>query len=286
MTLRIGQTRLRIHALTLLFPLVATALGAGQEVLALTVALAVHEGAHILAARALGIPITQLQLMPFGGAIVMENPYALPAGRLLLTAAAGPAGNLLALLASAALAHWGWLSPGTALAFSGANLLLMLFNLLPALPLDGGRILYAALFPRIGRARAANCGLWAGRIVSALLFTVTVFSWINTGRLNLSPVFAAIFILSSAARERESLSGLRVETMLSELKPLRQPVPARLVAVGGDCGAQAALRLARPDALTLYAVYDGSRLASFTDDRRLLKAMLERGVNARVLECV
>ena len=52
-------------------------------------------------------------------------------------------------------------------------------------------------------------------------------------------------------------------------------MPARVVAVGGECDARLALRAARADALTLYAVYENSRLMRFTDDRRLLRAVIE-----------
>ena len=276
MTLRLGSTLLRAHPLALLFWIAAAALGNRQDVAALMIALAAHESAHLAAARCLGVSVSELRLMPFGGAISMENPYALPASRLLGVAAAGPAANLLTLVVGAALAHWQLLSPGFALALIGTNLTLALFNLLPALPLDGGRMLYALLAPGLGRSKAAEAGIWLGRGIAAMLVGLSVLSALRIGSLNLSPLFAAVFILASAGAERDALSGVRLKTMLSELKPLTEPVPARLCAVDIDCSIRRALRAARPDALTLYAVYDGSRLASFTDDRRLLRAMMER----------
>ncbi len=275
MTLSIGRTRLDAHPLTLLYALAALMLGAREDAAALALGLAVHEAAHLLAARGLGVGVSGLRLMPFGGAIHMDNPYALPPSKLLLVAAAGPAANLLAIFAGASLAHWGLLEAGFALALARVNATLMLFNLIPALPLDGGRMLYALLYPRLGRERAAELGIWIGRGAAATLLGLAVCSAVALGQLNLSPVLAAVFMLASASGEREALSGARLGTVLSELKPLSRPVPARVYAVGGDCGAREALRVARPDALTLYAVYDGSRLSSFTDDRRLLELVLE-----------
>ena len=286
MALTVGRTRLTAHPLALLMPAAALLLGAREEVAALTLALAAHEAAHLLAARALGVGVGQLRLMPFGGAIRLGNPYALAPAKLLAVAAAGPAGSLLALLTAAALAHWRVLSPGFALALVNVNLALMLFNLLPALPLDGGRMLYALLSERMGRAQAVELGILLGRIVAALLLALAAAAAILLRRVNLSPVFAAIFILASANDEREALSGANARALLGELTPLVRPVPARVWAVGGDCPARIALRAARADALTLYAVYSGNRLIDLTDDRRLLEAVLERNADLAIKDVI
>ena len=282
MALTVGRTKLLAHPLALLMPVLALALGAGSEALALTIGLAVHEAAHLLAARALGVGVSQLRLMPFGGAISLENPYAIAPGKLLAVAAAGPAGSLLCLILSAALAHWRALSPGLSLALIQANLVLMLFNLVPALPLDGGRMLYALLCERLGRAKAAELGILLGRITAAMLAGLALAMAILHRRVNLSLLFAAAFLLASAGDERRALSGADLRALLGTLKPVAQPMPARMVAVGEDCAARAALRAARADALTLYAVYSGSRLVRLTDDRRLLEALIAGGADARV----
>ncbi|MBR1820392.1 MAG: site-2 protease family protein, partial [Clostridia bacterium] len=217
MTLTIGGTRLKVHPLMLMFPVAGAMLGARDDFAALMIALTAHEAAHLLMAKALGVGISQISLMPFGGAIRLDNPYALPPGKLLAVAAAGPAGSLLALLTAAALAHWRVLSPYFALALMQVNWVLMLFNLLPALPLDGGRMLYALLAGRAGRARAAEIGIWSGRAVAALLVGMAVYPALTWGRFNLSPAFAAIFILASAADERRALGSAHIKTLLSEL---------------------------------------------------------------------
>ena len=98
MELRIGKTRLYAHPLMLLFPAAAAMLGAGEDAAALLLGLAAHEGGHMAAARMLRVEVSQLRLMPFGGAIALDNPYALEAGRLFAVAAAGPAASLLACL--------------------------------------------------------------------------------------------------------------------------------------------------------------------------------------------
>ena len=284
MALTLGRTRVRAHPLALMYPAMAAMLGGCSDAVALLMGLAVHEGAHLLAARGLGVGVSQLRLMPFGGAITLENPYALSPARLLAVAAAGPLGNGLALFVGAALAHWRLISPALALALLRVNLVLLVFNLLPALPLDGGRMLYALLFPTLGRDLAASVGIWAGRIVAGLLLALALASLLMLGRFNLPCAVAAVFLLASGPDERRALSEVRARTVLSELRPILRPVPARIWGVGGDCRVRDALRAARPDALTLYAVYKDSRLASVTDDRRLLEAALKEGLEATLGE--
>ena len=286
MSLCVGHTRIVVHPLALLYPLAAIMLGAGLDAAALAIALTVHEGAHLLAAHCLGVGVSRLRLTPFGGAMSVDNPYALSPLRLLAVAAAGPLSNLLALLTAGALAHWRMLAPGFSLAFMQTNLVLFTFNLLPALPLDGGRIAYALLSLKFSRERALAFGIWMGRAVAvALVIACAVFA-AKWRQVNLSFLFAAVFIWASAGDERRALSDTRVATALGALRRIDRPISAKLWAVGGDCTARDALRAARPDALTLYAVYKDNRLSSITDDRRLLEIMLERGPLARVSEAL
>jgi len=284
MPLHVGRTRIVVHPLALLYPLAAAMLGSGAEASALLIALFLHECAHLAAARFLGVGISSLRLTPFGGAMAMENPYGLSPGRLAAVAAAGPAANALALLTTAALAHWRLLDPGFALALIQTNLVLLAFNLLPALPLDGGRIAYALLSVKLKPKKALNFGIWMGRALAALLLCACVGFAVAWHRVNLSFLFAAIFILASADGERQALFGTQMKAMLEALRPIKGPVPARVMAVGADCDARTALRAARPDAPTLFAVYKGNRLSSITDDRRLVEAALEHGTGVRVGE--
>ena len=284
MTLSIGRTRVAVHPLALLYPLAAFMLGAGTETGALLLALFLHEGAHLVAARALGVGISHLRLTPFGGAMTMDNPYGLSPARLIAVATAGPLANALALVLSAALAHWRIITPGFALTLLQTNLLLLAFNLLPALPLDGGRIAYALLSLKLPREKALAFGIRMGHAVAAALVCACAALAMKWRRVNLSFLFAAVFIWASAADERQALSQAHMKAMLSALRPMVRPIPVRLWAVAADCDAHTALRVARPDALTLYAVYKDNRLSSVTDDRRLMEAALARDMGVRVEE--
>ena len=169
MRLRVGQTRLQIDLALLLMPLIAALLGEGAAAAMLMVSLSAHEAAHLAVARCAGLSVPSVRLTPFGGAIRLDNPYAAPPGRVALTAAAGPAANLLLAVLSAALCQWKLLSPALCALCLQTNALLVLFNLLPALPMDGGRILCALLSLHMDRGRAQNLCVLLGRIVAIAL---------------------------------------------------------------------------------------------------------------------
>ena len=263
----------QIDPLMLLFPILAALLGEGASAAALIASLFIHELAHAAAARLLHVGMSSVRLTPFGGMSRIENPYAISAPRIFAVAAAGPAANLLALLACGALfAH----VPNAALAeLMRANAVLMAFNLLPALPLDGGRMAYALLSAKLGRERALSACIWAGRALAAMLVALAAWGWFARGQLNLSPAFAAVFILASASDERRAMSDSRVESLIHAIRPLSEPTPAQVVAVDAAVPAEVALRSARPDRVTLYAVYQDGSLARFTDDRALTARLVK-----------
>lgn len=211
---RIFGVTVRVHGVLVLMLVVLLALGAwrGEPVVlplvALVVALLAHELGHALVARRLGVRVVDVILWPLGGmARMSEVPE--DAGVEARIAAAGPLVNLaLASLGLAALGvifqeqafdlrgAVGWQSPAAALqTFVLMNLLLGVGNLLPAFPMDGGRLLRAALVG-LGRSWLAATEL-AVRVGRWLAFGLIVFGVLR------SFVFLVIglFVLVEGARE-------------------------------------------------------------------------------------
>lgn len=275
MEVRLAKTRIRLHPLMLMLPLIAHLMGAKADITALLISLSLHEFAHFLAARIMHVGIEEIRLMPFGGAAHIGNPYILSAAQLFITSMAGPLSNLALIFVCAAFAHWGLLSPEFTLTMLEVNLVLMLFNLLPALPLDGGRMLYALLYPSIGRGRALNIGILLGRILAMIMLVGCIYSWMRFRVLNLSLLAAPIFILSAAPEERNALGSTRIHTILNEMNPVSAPIPANIFAVSEKCTIRSALRAANPNTLSLYAIYCDNHFKRITDDRYLLEASIK-----------
>ena len=144
--------KLRIHPLFLLAGLLSVFTGDLMLFLAATVAAVLHECAHAFVTRRYGFALDKLVLMPYG-AVIAGDISGIGKKQELAVLAAGPLANACTALFFAAL--W-WLWPETYAYTDTAayvSLSLFLVNLLPAYPLDGGRILHLAL-SRFGERRA------------------------------------------------------------------------------------------------------------------------------------
>lgn len=175
--LRIGrafQIPIRLHwsFLGLLGYLVLDALFIGGlfgvvETLLFAVALfgsvILHELGHALAARSFGIRTRDITLYPFGGVAALEG-LSDDTRKELVIAIAGPLVN--ALLFGVALAIWGVTGATWLAVVAAMNLVMGLFNLIPAFPMDGGRILRSLLAEWLGFVRASGIasriGWWFG----------------------------------------------------------------------------------------------------------------------------
>ncbi len=170
---------LYLHPTFLLLLAFAFATQGGLLAVAFTVAVfgcvLLHEFGHALTARAFGIPTQDITLYPIGGVARLERVPKAPGAELLITLA-GPAVNVaIAGLIAVALPFVSHLGPdldGLPLAgpFLGtllmANVALAVFNLLPAFPMDGGRIFRALLSGPLGRLRATEIAVGVGRVVA------------------------------------------------------------------------------------------------------------------------
>jgi Zn-dependent protease len=154
------------------------ALGASAYVIAfayavlLLVSVLVHELAHALTARIYGWPTQKIVLNLWGGHTQFESFTATP-GRSVLVALAGPAANFV-LAAGAWLlltgATLGSVAEILTNIFMWANFLIAVFNVLPGLPLDGGRLVESAVWKATGsQAKGTVAAGWGGRLIVVAL---------------------------------------------------------------------------------------------------------------------
>ena len=161
----------------------------------------VHELGHALMARHLGVPVTGIELHFFGGAAQMADLPRRP-GDEVAVAAAGPAVSFaLAGLGHGLAAMTGW---QVAALFGSVNLILALFNLLPAFPSDGGRILRAVLARRRGLVGATEIAVKVGRVVCVALAVAGLF-W----SFQLVLIAVLLWMMGSAERLGARLRGDR-----------------------------------------------------------------------------
>lgn len=273
------RVRIRVHPLApMLLPL-GHALGLREELIAALLALALHEAAHLLAARIANARLKEFDVLPFGASIRLENLYGLSVAQQVVVALAGPAANALGVLLGAALAWWGLLKPEAMLYWVRANCMLGAFNLLPALPLDGGRALYGALSGKLGRSAALNLGIWMGRALAAALVAATIAGFLHTGRLNVLLIFIAIFLIAAGEKEREEAREGRALALIRRMRSVRSGTRVRAYAMDWREPALSAVRLLRAREETIFLVYREGKWIG-TVDAEAISQVLLRGVSA------
>ena len=260
--------RLRIHPLFLAAGLVSAFTGDLILFLAATLAALEHECAHAFAARRYGFALDKLILMPYG-AVLSGDISGIGKRQELAVLLAGPLANAATALAFVAL--W-WLFPETypyTEAAAQVSLSLFLVNLLPAYPLDGGRILHLALSP-LGEKRART----VCRIVTLLIaagiagyFVWTCFS---------APAFSALVFAGLLAAGAFG-GGRYARLTFSRERGLAGGIEERRIVIAGDRTVQDAFRYLREEKYLVLVLYrDGEFLGELTEEEYLRALQAEK----------
>lgn len=200
---RLGGITFRFHWVFILLLFVLAFYGYLGETLVLFGLVLSHETVHMLVARAHGLEVGDVELFPFGGVARVDDVLELDPEVESNVALAGPLFNFSLVAISMVLyANLpGWQQNETFLFFIRGNLVLGFFNLLPALPLDGGRILRARLSGVLGFQQATEMAIRISQIMAALLFILGLVLF-YIGHFHMTLFAAAFFLYYAAAKER------------------------------------------------------------------------------------
>jgi Zn-dependent protease/CBS domain-containing protein len=196
--------------------------------------IVLHELGHALAARRFGIPTRDITLLPIGGVARLERMPEDPKQELVV-ALAGPAVNVVLALGIFIVLMLGpGLAPVSQIArvegsilqqLFAVNVMLVVFNMLPAFPMDGGRVLRALLAMRLDYVRATQIAAAIGQAMALVFGFAGLFS-------NPFLLFIALFVWMGAAQEasmvqmRSALDGIPVQSaMITEFHTLRPDDP-------------------------------------------------------------
>ena len=148
---------------------------AAAFVVLLYLSVLVHELSHSLVARGFGLPVRRILLYALGGFSEIEREPQTP-GREFLVSAAGPALSLVLAAGGYGLTRVvpaGTIAGTLVAQLMWVNLIVGGFNLLPGLPLDGGRMLRAVIWKVTGRPGTSTiAAAWAGRVIAIGLFVL------------------------------------------------------------------------------------------------------------------
>jgi stage IV sporulation protein FB len=240
-----------------------------------------HEFGHILMARAFGVATPDVTLLPIGGVARLERIPDKP-GEEFLIAIAGPLVNVaiafgLVLFGTADL-HPSSLfvvessSVSMADRLAAVNLFLAVFNMIPAFPMDGGRVLRALLAMRVGHVRATELAAAIGQAVAVVLGFIGLF-------FNQMLIFIGIFVYLAAASEAQLVA---IRTMTRDV-----PVTAAMITQFGtltpDTTIDAAIEVLMHTSQGEYPVVDTQgRPVGVLSRNDMIRALKEHGPTARV----
>ncbi|WP_028543583.1 M50 family metallopeptidase [Paenibacillus taiwanensis] len=193
--IRWAGTTYSVHPLFVLLLALSAITGHILELITLFSIVLIHEMGHVVTAKCLGWTIDDVKLLPFGGVAETKDGAIAPAWQECLVAIAGPLQNGFMIAIAYGCYTVGWWDETWTSYFIQANTLIGLFNLLPILPLDGGRIVQAACGRWISYYRSLVVGAWTS-IVSSVLLGIYALVPLATGKaLNLNVLVLALFLL-------------------------------------------------------------------------------------------
>jgi Zn-dependent protease len=283
---------------------VARYLVAVAFVVLLYLSVLVHELSHSLVARGFKLPVRRILLYPLGGFSEIEKEAPTPSQEFLVSAA-GPAMSLLLAaigLGVDALCHWPMIlipsSSATGIPELLVNRLVLanavvgVFNLLPGLPLDGGRVLRAGLWKLTGNSSYSTVlAAWAGRVLAialaglVLLLPENEFFGLTRG-YGLWLIFIAAFMWMSAgqalrsARVRERLPALQARSLARRAIPIPSSLPLAEAIRRADLAQARALVVVDHDAKPIAIVNEGAVMA--TPEQR--RPWIDAGSLSRTLD--
>jgi Zn-dependent protease len=175
-------------------------------IVVLALCILLHEMGHSLVGIRKNCDIRQILLTPIGGIAQIASPSPLSPKDEAQVAIAGPLVSLALALFFGIIGGIAFimgipLIPLYILPVAAANLIFFLFNLLPAFPMDGGRVLRAWLTPRKGRLEATRLAMNTGRVFAGVFFLVGLFK----GHIGL--MFIAFFVYFTAGFEYRLLKA-------------------------------------------------------------------------------
>jgi Zn-dependent protease/CBS domain-containing protein len=290
----IAGTKVRVHITFILFLIyiwganyVTGGSGAAWTgtifMLLLFLCVLLHEFGHVFAARAFGINTPDVTLLPIGGVARLERIPEEP-GKEFLIAIAGPLVNVVIALLLMGLS--GAEVSGRSLAavdraavpmadrLASVNLFLAAFNLIPAFPMDGGRILRSLLAIRLGFTRATEIAATVGQWFAFVLGFIGLFG-------NPLLIFIAIFVYLAAASEAQ-LAAVR---SMSRGVPVGAAMITQFSTLPADAPIGDAVELLLRTSQTEFPVVDaGGQLVGLLGRNDMIKALKAQGPEARVAD--
>lgn len=281
--------KLKINPYFFLFLIYFAISGRLKEVLVFFICISVHEFAHAFVARSFGIIVQEIEIFPFGSVARIEGMLEIEPETERRIAWAGPLANFLftgiAMIFYANSYYLGPLNEEMVLFFIRANLVLAFFNLIPALPLDGGKILRSALVPHFNYRRATEIATRLGKVLAVFIFAGGLAAWFY-GHFNITILLVAVFIFLAASAEQNLAVYVFLRSLGAKEREMRRRggLKGEQIIVSEDTRLLDVFKLFSPHRYHLVRVMekDSRQLKGEIAESCLVEAAMEKGVDVPV----
>jgi len=281
---RIAGIDFKVNIAFLLICLVYTLLGLGEEILLIVSAVLVHELAHTVAAVTLGVKVFEVELLPFGGQSKIEDFTGLDPEKEIYIALAGP---LVSFLLAAVFSFLFPLRENAVGLFININLSLGGFNILPALPLDGGRVLRALLSKMLGYRRATMRAAALGKISAVLVGGYGIYLTYTT-MTGANLIIIGVLLFWAAGREAKFLAYAFMRFLVNKKSELARHgfMQCQQLVARADTPVKTILDASRPSYyLTVLIVGDNDSIIAVLSEAELIECLLEKGPLSILRDC-
>ncbi|MBR2916790.1 MAG: hypothetical protein IKC07_04255 [Clostridia bacterium] len=263
----------------LFFPTVICAFLFGYAPLFLIsfISVLIHECAHIICARFLGVKISKIEIRPFGVCGILKDGYINNSEKEFLIAFMGPFMSLFLVALSLIFPF-----PQRDYFFC-VNLCICAINLLPALPLDGGRMVKSMLTYKMGILRAYNISIKCGKLLIALLIPFSFWVLYIT-KFNFSYVLITAFLLGNIYSEQKCITLITLKEILKSPHKTDHLKRTKTYTVSENEFARKILRHISYDYYTTVNITKDGKIIAALSEEEILSSLLNYGITVRYSE--
>jgi len=188
-----------------------------NAVLSILLTLTVHEACHYIACCLMKVKIEQLEITPFGGVMTYKRGSCPHKGiKGVFVNAAGPIGNYLLLLCANFAIIQRCIGPQLHRFLITSNISMLLLNLLPALPLDGGQIVLCLGYYFFPIAKLIRALSWSGRCLGFSGIMLAAYGLMVYQTFNCTLLIVSIYMMISASKSQKILIAENIYAVIHE----------------------------------------------------------------------
>lgn len=276
--------RLRINILIFPVAIFMCYLSGMISAVAFFIALVLHECAHAVVASAVGVKVWSLEVLPFGCTAKMESFAVVSGGKEIVMAAAGPAVNIIS--AAAVYVIFKHNAGEFASAFMRSSMMLASINLIPALPLDGGRIVASIIGMKYSAFVATRITSVMGMIASAVILAVGFFLAANSAVNPTLFIMGGFMLYSSIGHfKNAAFAFMKHNTIKRDEMVKRKSIDVKSIAAHRERSVGEVLTsLDRRKYNIVYVLDDNLNVVKRIDEANIMDGMLKEGLTKKLEE--